>query len=193
MVHASAVSIDDQPVAFIGETGYGKSTLAAAFRQQGAPMLADDCIRLDLENRHVTLTPFDAGPRLWPDSLEALFATAPALAPMAYYSSKKRLASGSETINTVLPLKAVFILEDPDACKNNSQINISPISKQNALMNLIKQSFQLDVTDQKKNIALFDSMADMTQHLPAYSLCYPRNYSLLPEVQHEITEWIDGM
>ncbi|MDX9982485.1 MAG: hypothetical protein RBU25_20865, partial [Lentisphaeria bacterium] len=38
MVHASAVAIDHRAVAFIGETGYGKSTLAAAFGRQGAPM-----------------------------------------------------------------------------------------------------------------------------------------------------------
>jgi hypothetical protein len=193
MVHASAVSIDDHAVAFIGETGCGKSTLAAAFGQCGTPMLADDCIQLNLENGHVTATPFDTGARLWPDSLQALFETTPALSPMAYYSSKKRLTSGGKVIDTPLPIKAVFFLEAPDACRNNRQINISPITKQNALMNLIKQSFQLDVTDQQKNTALFNRLADMTQHLATYSLSYPRNYALLPEVQNEIMGWVDRM
>lgn len=189
MVHASAVAIDHRAVAFIGETGYGKSTLAAAFGRQGAPMLADDCLRLALEERQVTATPFDRGIRLWPDSLKALFETPPALFPMAHYSSKKRLTSVSQAIDAPVPLKAVFILEPPDHCTTNSPINIAPITKQNALMNLIRQSFQLDVTDRQKNQNLFHSLADIAQHVPAYSLGYPRDYALLPAVQDEIVGW----
>lgn len=189
MVHASAVAIDNQAVAFIGETGYGKSTLAAAFGRQGAPMLADDCLRLALENRQVTATPFDTGLRLWPDSLKALFETPPALFPMAHYSTKKRLTPGSQAKETPHPLKAIFILEAPDRCKANSPIKVAPITKRNALLNLIRQSFQLDVTDRQKNQNLFHRLADMTQHLPAYSLGYPRDYALLPAVQNEIVGW----
>lgn len=189
MVHASAVSIDRQAVAFVGESGYGKSTLAAAFGRQGAPMLADDCIRLALENRQVTATPFDRGIRLWPDSLAALFETPPALFPMAHYSAKKRLTPGSQAKETPHPVKAIFILEAPDRCQADSPIKIAPITKRNALMSLIRQSFQLDVTDRQKNQNLFESLADMTQRLAAYSLVYPRDYSLLPAVQNEVVGW----
>jgi len=190
IIHSGAVAIDNQAIAFLGETGYGKSTLATAFHQHGTPMLADDCIQLNLENDQVMATPLGTGTRLWPDTIKSLFKTTPAQSQMAYYSTKKRLTLSSKIINTPLPLKVIFILEAPDSCKDDSQIKISPITKQNALMNLLKQSFQLDVTDQQKNENLFNSLADIIQHLPTYRLCYPRKYSLLPEVQNEIKKWI---
>jgi hypothetical protein len=189
MIHASVVSIDHQAVAFIGESGYGKSTLAVAFREQGAPMLADDCIQLNLENQRVTAIPFNTGTRLWPDSLASLFTNPPTCSPVAHYSSKNRLTLDDSNSIGPVAVRAVFILEDPDSCKHNSPIKISSVTKQNALMHLIKQSFQLDVTDRQKNNDLFNTLADMTQHLPTYSLRYPRNYSLLPEVQNEIVGW----
>jgi hypothetical protein len=48
VIHASAVVFDQQAVAFIGPSGSGKSSLAAALCAQGLPLLTDDALRCDL-------------------------------------------------------------------------------------------------------------------------------------------------
>lgn len=57
-LHASCVRIGNGAAAFAGPSGMGKSTLAAAFRQRGHALLADDVTVLDLAD--------PGGPRVWP-------------------------------------------------------------------------------------------------------------------------------
>jgi hypothetical protein len=47
-LHGSAVVIDGKAYAFVGDSGTGKSTLAAAFVQAGYPLLSDDVIAVSL-------------------------------------------------------------------------------------------------------------------------------------------------
>jgi hypothetical protein len=48
VLHASAVEVDGKAVAFVGASGMGKSTLATAFCGQGAALITDDVLRVDL-------------------------------------------------------------------------------------------------------------------------------------------------
>ena len=45
-LHATVVAVDGQAVGFLGDTGRGKSTLAAAFLSAGARLLTDDLLVL---------------------------------------------------------------------------------------------------------------------------------------------------
>jgi hypothetical protein len=48
-LHGSAVAVDGRAVAFLGHSGAGKSTTAAAFVRAGLPALTDDVLALDEE------------------------------------------------------------------------------------------------------------------------------------------------
>ena len=50
-LHATAVVIDGEAVAFLGDCGYGKSTLGAAFLARGYPILTDDVLMLAARGR----------------------------------------------------------------------------------------------------------------------------------------------
>ncbi|MFB3074256.1 MAG: hypothetical protein ACE1Z6_03640, partial [Candidatus Methylomirabilales bacterium] len=45
-LHSTTVVIDGKAVAFLGDSGYGKSSLGAAFLQAGYPLLTDDLLVL---------------------------------------------------------------------------------------------------------------------------------------------------
>ncbi len=47
VLHASAVVTPEGAIAFLGETGRGKSTLTASFAQRGFSVLTDDCLLLE--------------------------------------------------------------------------------------------------------------------------------------------------
>lgn len=60
MWHGSAVMRDHRAVLFCGDTGAGKSTMAAAMLARGATLVADDLSRIE---------PFENGPKIHPSSV----------------------------------------------------------------------------------------------------------------------------
>lgn len=72
-LHASAIETRLDAVAFAGEVGLGKSTLAAAFHRRGYRVLADDVCTVSLDQEGKPLvTPAYAQLNLWADALEQI-------------------------------------------------------------------------------------------------------------------------
>ena len=46
VLHASVVLIGGKAVAFLGDSGWGKSTLATSLHEKGYPLLTDDCVSI---------------------------------------------------------------------------------------------------------------------------------------------------
>ena len=55
-LHATTIVVDGGAVSFLGNCGYGKSSLAAAFLEQGDPVLTDD---LQVLRRSLAVLPVD--------------------------------------------------------------------------------------------------------------------------------------
>jgi len=73
LLHGSAVSAGGHAATFLGPSGIGKSTLAAALSRRGYSILADDLSRLDKRDGRYYIAPGYAGLRLWGDSAETLY------------------------------------------------------------------------------------------------------------------------
>ncbi len=71
-LHASAVAVGGQAVLFLGESGAGKSTTAAAFHSRGHQVLTDDVAAVRLTSAGPELLPAWPGLRLLDDSREAI-------------------------------------------------------------------------------------------------------------------------
>jgi hypothetical protein len=72
-LHASAVDVADGCVAFVGDSGDGKSTLAAALAQRGYSPICDDVCFMHLgTNENLRAWPGISRIRLWEDSRAAL-------------------------------------------------------------------------------------------------------------------------
>ncbi|MCB1282076.1 MAG: hypothetical protein KDB18_11195, partial [Salinibacterium sp.] len=54
VLHASAVQVGSSAIAFVGSSGMGKSTMAALLSADGARLITDDILRLDLAHRPPT-------------------------------------------------------------------------------------------------------------------------------------------
>src|SRR6185437_11477438 len=119
--HASAVQVGERVLAVLGQSGQGKSTLAALFAAEGYPLLTDDClvVRWDESAGEWLAQASYQSVRLWPDSADALGIPDSELREFAGYSSKKR--TGREVdfrfASEGAPLAACFVLpqrEEPD-------------------------------------------------------------------------------
>lgn len=78
-LHASAASVGEVAIAFLGCAHAGKSTLAAAFSLAGYPALSDDIATLIPEDGHFLAAADSPRLNLWPRSAELLFGDAGAL------------------------------------------------------------------------------------------------------------------
>ncbi len=191
VLHAGAVRVDGRAIAFVGETGAGKSTLTASFHAAGHPLLSDDGLVLTQAAGCVTALPTYRSLRLWPDALARLYAETPLLAPMAHYSAKQRVIIGEapETISHPMPLAALYVLA-PHADTAVSTISLTRLSPRDACMAIIGNSFKLDVNDMRRAADLTAAAGRIAQQVPAFTLEYPRNFGLLPTVRTAVLQYV---
>jgi hypothetical protein len=192
MLHASAVALPGGVVLFIGSTGQGKSTLAGYFHTQGNEALSDDCVRLVETPQGVNAVPSYGGLRLWHDTLEAIFPNAQDAAPMAHYSSKQRLPlaqSGdpptAEPLPAGYPLLAVVVLA---SASDSQAVRLAPLPRRQAFIEMMKQTFLLDVTDRGRYSQLMQAIGRVIPRIKVFSLNLPHDYTLLPLARQMILD-----
>ena len=192
VLHASAVRIDEYGVAFLGESGWGKSTIASSLAQAGYSLMTDDCLLLKLDAGRVIGVPGYAGSRLWADSFEAVVNGQGAVESVAHYSSKKRLILHDDDVkNSDVQMRAIFVLGSPDESTGQSDIVVEPLSGTQALMEPLKHSFHLDITDLQRVGEQFAAMGNVAKSgLSFYRLTYPRDHSMLPAVRNALRETV---
>ena len=185
VLHASALNMEGRAIAFVGDTGQGKSTLAASLHLAGYPLLTDDGLLVQVEEACLKALPCYPGLRLWPQSVTALFKELPPCEAKASYSEKNRVILTSDNEIAPLELAVLFVLEEPDSSNGEDTVKVVPLSQREACMALICNSFKLDVTNHNQAKKLFAAASAVAKQLPVFSLSYPRDFSCLPAV-HEV-------
>ena len=184
--HASAVDTGNGAIAFLGESGRGKSTLAASFASGGQRFLTDDALLLDPAEGGYLVQPSHPSIRLWDDSQEALLAADAELAPPVQYTPKARILSGDSLpfCNAARRLRRVYFLGDGSAEK----LTIQPMRPSEAMIGLVRNSFLLEFEAQEMLSSHFDLLAEMVALPIYYHLDYPRSFAALPDIRQSILE-----
>ena len=184
VLHASAVAFDGIGVAFTGESGRGKSTLAASFATTGARFLTDDGLRLDWLDGYCQITPSHPSVRLWEDSQEALIPKAVDLAPAVEYTTKARLLASDVMAfcDQPQPLRRVYFLGEGVA----PSLIIEVVRPAEALVELLKNSFLLDIEEKELLAWHFDEVVRLAELPIYYRIDFPRRYEDLPHVREAI-------
>lgn len=178
VMHSSAVAIDNKAVIFVGESGWGKSTTAAALHARGHRLLADDVVAIRAEPGNITVVPGFPHLKLLPQSVEFLgedFASMPGVGA----HEEKRLRSARERFTPEpVPLEYLFVLAEADRCM------IEPLGPQPAIVELLRHAFVARLTEFLK---LTDSatshFANCTQVIKDASVCAlkrPKTFDQLP-------------
>ncbi len=181
--HGSCVIKGDTGICFLGETGRGKSTLAAGFLQAGYSVLTDDCIRLFINSGQVFGIPSYNGMRLLNDSRKALNLDAGNQEGAVSLSKAKFRITLSHPRLATTKIKQIYFLVDPEDGERGEHIKILKVSKSVAVKELLRNSFSLDVSDAKYLKNQFLHIVEIVSTgLPIYFLHYPRSYEAIPEI-----------
>ena len=189
VLHAGAVVLPEGAVAFLGASGFGKSTLTASFSQQGFPLLTDDCVLLEEKDGQILVVPSYPSLRLWPENAAALLADEVRLSDVTHYSSKKRLGWDTGQLNftnDAVPLRRLYLLANPEEQTDSSEIQITLLSPRNAFIEVLRHTFHLDVTDMQRLAREMSELSHLVTLGLVYKLSYPRELALLPKVQEMI-------
>jgi hypothetical protein len=179
-LHATAVIVDGEAVALLGDCGYGKSTLGAAFLARGFPILTDDVLALEARNGRWFA---HAGPprlKLFPLVARKLLARSDGV-PLNTGTSKLVLPlTGKDAGRRAIPLKALYVLPGPG--QRPAQIDISPLEGQKAFIEIIRAAFNLLRVDRARLTTQFIIASRLVRDVPMRRLVYPRKLSLLHDV-----------
>jgi len=189
VLHAGAASIYGKIIAFLGETGQGKSSITASFGQKGFPVVTDDCLVVEDKGRYPVCIPLYPGLRLWPDAVSALFGDDLSLPAVAHFTDKRRLGieKGLLTFSgNPGPLKRIYVLSARQKKKDDSTVTIDPLGPREAFMELVKHLYRLGLNTRKRLREEFQTLGRLVNSLSVRRLCYPRDYALLPDVHEAI-------
>jgi hypothetical protein len=161
VLHASSAVVDDVAIAFLGNSGAGKSTMAQAFHSHGYPVMTDDVMVVQLGGDEPMVLPGYPLIKLWPESASAT-GYEPNSLPRIHGSSTKRshqLTSGFG--QTAFPLKRIYILDRGEAHR------IVDLSAPEACIALIQHSrATMLLTDSKFRAKNFRDCTWMAENLP---------------------------
>jgi hypothetical protein len=185
-LHASVIDVDGRAVAFLGASGRGKSTLAAALARRGYPVLSDDCCVLCRTAAGFEIAPTYPGLRLFPENMSGVFGDAGGLRlDVAHYTSKQRIIPepiGPSFSHRPVPLGALYVIASHTGVAPGAGLRIEPRSRRDSVMEIVGVTFYLDVNDGARAGEGFALAAEAAGVCGVRALTFPWNLAALDGV-----------
>jgi hypothetical protein len=90
-----------------------------------------------------------------------------------------------------LSLRAAYVLALPE--KDENGVTITPLTAREGLFEIVKHTFQLDVSDHEKLAQAFKRYEWLAKSVPFFKLTYPRDHAVLPSVNAAVLNHLDGL
>jgi len=178
-LHGSAVDVTDGCVAFVGETGAGKSTLAATLAARGHQVIADDvCFLRIIATGDVQAWPGISRIRLWEDAVAALGCDGPGV-ERELRGYNKYLVPVRPPRNRSEPrrLRRVYQLQTKDGAPSVSRLRGAA-----AIEVLMQNTYRLGLAERLGcKPAVFDICAAMARDIPVFQFSRPMAFETLSE------------
>ncbi len=166
-LHASAVCVGGQAVAFCGESQAGKSTTAAALALRGIPVLCEDISPLIEEDGRFQVEPGYPRVCLWPDAVEKLFGARDAL-PRLTPSWEKfflPLDGGNAKFEEQRRVVSAVYLFAARVAEADAP-RIETMRAREALLDLVQNTYMNWLLDGRQRAAEFDALCKLVTQVP---------------------------
>lgn len=190
-LHASSVAINGRAVAFIGESGWGKSTTAAALHARGHRLLADDVVAVSFSNGKPSVVPGFQHLKLMPEAVKFIGKDVNSLSH-AFGDDDKRLHYARERFSPEpVALANVFVLGEGPQCV------IEPLNPQLAVVELLRHAFVARLTEflRLTNSATshFNHCTELVRQTGVSALRRPKSFDQLPMMIDMIEQHVGEM
>jgi len=185
-LHATAAVVGGGAAAFVGDCGYGKSSLGAEFLRAGHPLLTDDLLVVRESAGRFESAPGPPRIKLFPETARAV------LGPRA---RGRRMNAG--TAKLVIPLgaagrwwprpaslRAVYVLPPP--ARRGTRVALRALAPRAALLALLAATFNALVRDPARLARQLDVLARLAAAVPVKRLSCPGTLDGLPAVRAAI-------
>jgi len=187
-MHASAVALPGGAVAFLANSGNGKSTLAAALLGADHPLLSDDILALVPHPGGWQARPGFPTMRMWspeggrfPGGFETL--------PRVHPAVDKRLVAIGEGgwgafCADPQPLIRLILSERRDPSDPSTEISLTPVPLRDAVIELVRYSFAARLVQRiGLQAGRMDLFVDLVRRVPMVRLSYPSGFQHLERVR----------
>lgn len=177
VLHSSAVVINGEAVAFLGDKGAGKSTMAAYLQKRGHQFITDDLVPITFTDGKVQVAPGYPRIKLWADSVTSIGLNWESMPKIHKFIDKRSYQCFDSFSAKPVKLRQIYILDE------NPIIEIKEIKPAKAFIELTKHTYlgkYLQITGQTAEN--FQHCKAVISTIPVYSLKRPHNHSKLSKV-----------
>ena len=175
-LHASVVGFAGKYAAFVGVSGEGKSTTAAALEATGHPLVCDDVAALVPQAGGFHVLPGFPRIRLYADSVSSV-GDDPTRYPFVHSLIDKRSKSVNSFVAEAVPLHRLYVLATGDS------FAITPLSAREAVIELLRHTYYAHqyapLYGFKKHL---EQAARVAERVAAFRLTRPKDLARLPEL-----------
>jgi hypothetical protein len=186
-LHASAVSMGETAIGFVGTKGAGKSTLATALCRAGASLVTDDML------------PVDPGPPavVWP-AMPAVRLLQDSAQRLRHANGNTHPVTGKYHVNEFPPdqverrrvaLAALYELAPVTAGRDVPAVRRVPLAGPLAVTTLLRHGRAGTAIGRAETANLFVRASDVVRSVPVYRLEVNRDFDRLDEVIDTIGGW----
>jgi hypothetical protein len=186
-LHATCVTVGGSAIAFIGDTGFGKSTLAGAFLVAGHQLVTDDMLVLTESAREFFVRPAVPRIKLYREPAEYFWGKDVKGEPMNPYTSKIVIPlQAGQFHNKDVRLAALYLLSATRESALKEQLSVKRLSKSDAFLEICKATFNPYVPNSARSERQFGFASELAAALPVSRLSFGHGLNLLDRVRHAI-------
>lgn len=190
-LHATAVVIDGVAIAFLGDCGYGKSSLAASFLRDGASLLTDDLLILQRSAGGYAGWPGPPRLKLFPDVARDLLGPAAPVGTRNAFTAKALFPMAAQARSGPVPMAALYVLDRPQVFPNHG-VRIDALAPKPAFLELTRNTFNSVLQGSDRLRTHMTLIADVANRVPVRLISYRRELALLPAVRAAILQDLAG-
>lgn len=188
-VHGTAVMVNGEAIGLLGDSGYGKSTLAAGFLAAGHQLITDDILVPWRAERKWRLGVGVARLKLYPAVRDALLPGRRGV-KMNPFTEKEVLLIEPLNENSV-PLRALYVL--PRRAAQARRVSFRKLNWRAAFFSLVRNTFNDSVTGEARLRRQFEFAQQVAREVPVRAVRYPKRIELVPEVVRAIVADAAGL
>ena len=177
-LHASCVAKDGVAIGFAGKSGWGKSTLAEYFYQQGYQLLCDDLLALQIqEGRSPVVVPGYPHIRLTEEA-GTHFVEGFESMPLLFSHGDKRFHAVESHGEGIVTLRRLYLLDDASA----PETRVEPLTSGEAFREIPEHAWATNtIADAQSKATYLRQCAALIKSVPVSYLRRVRTLDSLPE------------